>query len=82
MVIDPVRRRRLPVCKLAGFHFADDDSAGIDEFLDRQRIGGSGRVEAVVSAVAIAGFDACDVVDVFDPESDACERLVGGFGIV
>lgn len=82
MVVDPVRRCRLPICKLACLHLTHNYRPSVNEFLDRQCVDGSGRVEAVVSAVAIAGFDAGDVVDVFDPEPDARERFVGGFCVV
>lgn len=72
MVVDPVGRRQLTVGELAGFHFPDDDGAGVDEELDGDGRSRSRWIKAVEGSVTITGADAGHVVDVFDADADAC----------
>jgi hypothetical protein len=39
-------------------------------------------VEIVVCPIPTAGFDACNVVDILDSDSDTCEGLACCLGIV
>lgn len=75
MVVYPVSSSPLSIRKLAGFHFADDDGSGINETLDRNRIGGRGRVEAIEGPITIAGLDARNIIDILNSEPDTCERF-------
>lgn len=70
MVIHPISRGHLSVCKLTSFHLADKDGARINKPLHWNRVDGCWWIEAIYSPVAIARLYACNVVDILDPNSD------------
>ena len=82
MVIYPVSRGSLAIGELAGLHLADNNGASIYESLDRYCVGRGRWIEAVPGAIAVAGFDAGDIVDVFYAQTDACEGLLRSLGVV
>ena len=74
--VDPVVRRGLPVRKLRRLRLSDEHHPAIEEALN----GGRGtvllRVELEERAVAAAGAEPLDVVDVLHREAHASERLL------
>lgn len=65
VVVYPVCGGGFSVGELAGFHFTDDDGAGVDKALDRDGVGGGWWVEVVPCSIAVAGLDTGNVEDVF-----------------
>lgn len=75
MIIHPIRCCKLSVCKLAGFHFTNDDGSSVNKPLNRDRIDGLRRIETIHSPIAIARLHASDVIDILDSKPDTCQRL-------
>ena len=74
VVINPISSGGLTVGELTSLHLSDDDCARVNEGLDCGAGRVSNRVCFVVSAVATAGFDTLDIINIFDTETNLMSK--------
>lgn len=71
MIINPVGGWSFTVRKLTGASFADNHSTQADQMSDTLGRLISDRVEAKICTIAGPGLEPLQIVEVFDPNSDA-----------
>lgn len=76
VIIHPIRGGNLPVSKLTGFGLGNEYSSGVDQPLHWESIFCPGRVQPVISAIAITGSNAGNIVDILDGNSYPCQRFI------
>lgn len=70
VVINPIISGGLTVSELTGLHLSDNDGTRINEGLNCRSSGVSDWVRFIVSAVATAGFDTLDIIDILNTETN------------
>ena len=73
VIIHPIRGGNLSVSKLTGFGLGNEYSSGIDQPLDWKSVFCPGRVQPVISTIAITGSNAGNIVDILDGSSYPCQ---------